>query len=87
MNAGSSSDPSPSSDCPRFDVNRGGLRRSRLCAGGSESEEDSDRSEVGEERGSGRGERTGGSTANIDTGRDLGGLGDRERLGSDACAG
>jgi hypothetical protein len=85
MNAGSSSSSSASSDCPSLFENRGGRRRRRLCTGGEESEEESDELSDGDERGSGRGERVGGSMA-IEFGRDFG-LGERERRFSVACAG
>lgn len=64
--------------------NRGGRRRSRLWAGGSESEDDSSELDSGDERGCGRGERVGASTS--EAGRDLG-FGDRERRFNVACAG
>lgn len=78
MKAGSSSSSSPSSDCPNlFDENRGGRRRSRLCNGGSESEDDSEELSSGDDKGAGRGDRVDGSMAK-EFGRDLG-FGERER--------
>lgn len=76
INAGSSSSSSASSDCPNLLENLG-RRRRRLCTGGDSSDEESDELADGDERGSGRGERVGGSMA-IELGRDLG-LGERER--------
>jgi len=68
MKAGWSSS-SPSSDSPNlFDEKRVGRRRSRLCAGGSESDDDSSELDS-DEGGSGCGERLTAST--IETGRDL----------------
>lgn len=83
MNAGSESEPSPSSDSSRLlDVKRGGLRRRRLCAGGSESDSEDDE---GEERVSGSGDRMGGERA-VEEGRGWD-LGDIERRCGVACAG
>lgn len=85
MNAGSSSSSSASSDCPSLLENRGGRRRRRLCRGGDSSDDESEELADGEERGSGRGERVGGSIA-IEAGRDFG-FGERERRFRTACAG
>jgi hypothetical protein len=86
MNAGFSSSSSASPDCPSlFAENRGGRRSSRLCIGGSESEDEDEELSSGEERGAGRGERVGGSIAS-ELGRDLG-FGERERRFMVACVG
>lgn len=78
INAGSSSSSSSaSSDCPSLFEKRGGRRRRRLCTGGESSDEVSEELVDGDERGSGRGERVGGSIA-IEVGRDFG-LGESER--------
>jgi hypothetical protein len=79
MNAGLSSSSSASPDCPSlFAENRGGRRRSRLCIGGSESEDEEELSS-GEDRGAGRGDRGVGSMAR-ELGRDFGfGWGERDR--------
>lgn len=85
MKADSSSSSSPSSDCSNlFAAKRAGLRSSRLCIGGSESEDESSEVDDGGEGGSGLGDRVRGST--VETGLDLG-LGDSDRLFNVACAG
>lgn len=69
-------------------MNRGGRRRRRDWRGAASSDEESEEEELaaeGEESGSGRGERVGGSMA-MDVGRDFG-LGERERRFNCACAG
>jgi hypothetical protein len=72
MKAGLSSSSSASPDCPSlFDENRGGRRRSRLCIGGSESEDEDEELSSGDDKGAGRGERVTGSMAK-EFGRDLG---------------
>lgn len=80
MNAGLSSSSSASPDCPSlFAENRGGRRRSRLCIGGSESEDEEEELPSGEDRGAGRGDRGVGSMAR-ELGRDFGfGWGERDR--------
>jgi hypothetical protein len=80
MNAGLSSSSSASPDCPSlFAENRGGRRRSRLCIGGSESEDEEEELSSGDDKGAGRGERVTGSMAK-EFGRDLVlGWGERER--------
>lgn len=65
-------------------MNRAGLRRNRLCRGGSESEEESSEVEEGDEGSSGFGDRVRGSI--VETGLDLG-LGDSERRCKVAGAG
>jgi hypothetical protein len=88
MNAGWSSSSSASPDCPSlFEENRGGRLRSRLCIGGSESEDGEEELSSGDDKGAGRGERVIGSMAK-EFGRDLGfGWGERERRFSVACVG
>jgi hypothetical protein len=80
MNAGLSSSSSASPDRPSlFAENRGGRRRSRLCIGGSESEDEEEELSSGEDKGAGRGERGVGSMAR-ELGRDFGfGWGERDR--------
>lgn len=78
MKAGSSSSSSASCDCPNLlEENRGGRRKSRLCIGGSESEDDSEGLSSGDDKGAGRGDRVGGSIAK-ELGLDLG-FGERDR--------
>jgi hypothetical protein len=85
MKAGSSSSSSASSDWRSlFDVNRGGRRRSLLCAGRSDEDEESEELSSGEERGAGRGERSGVSRVN---GLGLLGFGERDLRFRVACAG
>jgi hypothetical protein len=85
MKAGSSSSSSASSDWTSlFDVKRGGRRRSRLCAGRSDEDEESEELSSGEERGAGRGERSGVSRVE---GLDLVGFGERDLRFKVACAG
>jgi hypothetical protein len=86
MKAGSSSSSSASSDCPILAVlNRCGRRRTRLCRGGSESEDSEAEDDDGDESGAGRGERVGCSIA-VDDCRGLG-FGESERRFNVACAG
>ena len=60
-----------------LEENRGGRRKSRLCIGGSESEDDSEGLSSGDDKGAGRGDRVGGSIAK-ELGLDLG-FGERDR--------
>ena len=73
MNAGLSSSSSASPDRPSlFAENRGGRRRSRLCIGGSESEDEEEELSSGEDKGVGSMAR--------ELGRDFGfGWGERDR--------
>jgi hypothetical protein len=85
MKAGSSSSSSASSDWTSlFDVKRGGRRRRRLCAGRSDEDEESEELSSGEERGAGRGERSG---VSIVESLGLVGFGERDLRFRVACAG